>query len=803
MGAVLTLGILQAVEENAKIEESIFGTDELCFTMEWKAEEPLVPRLLYHRCENKTHAHDTGCSTTFYRDAKIVLLNEKGETIRDIFYSESITGASLVLPSFSGDNTWVTLTRWYEHEDFETDYISWNGEWITVQSRSVVNNWDDPDDYSEALIYRDWMVLEQYKMTDTGWEKVPFLGLWDIQAWHEPMTWTSSYEVWLPRTEKEVYLYLPQEVLKDVVVKRHICSPYPQSNTNFWSYDVVYKGQGATLYYFPNHVWFLYSKSGKHIDSHPKKETVNGVRWAYTIENGEASLGSRSYPYKALSHIDDNWVAVPKTLGGCPVTHIKRDAIPSYGINRVIIPSTIKTIEGPIFNAEFVWEDKHYLPKLTERETYKVGKDGCILSDEVEVELPQPSSRIVAELELPDELRELKAEHLRGYETIGVLRLPAGLKEIEAGAFGNIKIHAIRFPPAGTYFAHGDEIAKCRELCILQFEGAPPSHYVFDGLKEKRLVGEYLRDYKDAWLFDCRVFNDPRWLSSVEMKEVAALTPAKVLFEAIKSTPTGENWTEVNQPGWWLCFAEGLCSERIIKAGTELDYFDLRWGCTNVTHNHSYAHTSAWYGGEVTFLDTDGYPIATEKSYSCRGNIGIQLSPDEAFNSGLIGGKNCTDFLPLSIHWDGGCLKSVSVFTTLGDGGKIEGHVVQQTFLRYYDRWIELPSKYPISKFLQLEYGKNAFLYKYDPALDDKYTVYKVLPEEILDKIDKVYDLSPEFYPQWYPRLYWKYKVIADNQEAYLFVLPNKLWFIFSADNFELLYKSEPILQKVNTEKEE
>lgn len=74
------------------------------------------------------------------------------------------------------------------------------------------------------------------------------------------------------------------------------------------------------------------------------KETVSGITWTFTVENGCASVGG-GFSYTAVPKSTSGNIAVPSSLGGCPVTRIEGYAFYNCrDIIAVTIPDSIKSI---------------------------------------------------------------------------------------------------------------------------------------------------------------------------------------------------------------------------------------------------------------------------------------------------------------------------------------------------------------------------------------------------------------------------------------------------------------------------
>lgn len=83
----------------------------------------------------------------------------------------------------------------------------------------------------------------------------------------------------------------------------------------------------------------------------PSRETVDGVRWRYTVSSGRAIIGcARMQNRPAISVSKSGRLAIPSTLGGCPVTGVGERAFD--GCNRlasVVIPAGVTWIGTSAF----------------------------------------------------------------------------------------------------------------------------------------------------------------------------------------------------------------------------------------------------------------------------------------------------------------------------------------------------------------------------------------------------------------------------------------------------------------------
>lgn len=74
-------------------------------------------------------------------------------------------------------------------------------------------------------------------------------------------------------------------------------------------------------------------------------ETVNGITWTYTVENGEASVGGGSYSSPAVPRSTSGAITIPSTLSGNIVTGIGDFAFGKCsGLTSVTIPNSVTSI---------------------------------------------------------------------------------------------------------------------------------------------------------------------------------------------------------------------------------------------------------------------------------------------------------------------------------------------------------------------------------------------------------------------------------------------------------------------------
>lgn len=111
--------------------------------------------------------------------------------------------------------------------------------------------------------------------------------------------------------------------------------------------DCFRKGQFAILAKLCACICFVLASSLAVADN----EEVDGIRWEYTIDNGEATVGFRpGYWGCAIPSSTSGEIKIPNSLGGCPVVGIGNGAFSlCENITSVSLPETVRNIGDGAF----------------------------------------------------------------------------------------------------------------------------------------------------------------------------------------------------------------------------------------------------------------------------------------------------------------------------------------------------------------------------------------------------------------------------------------------------------------------
>ena len=94
-------------------------------------------------------------------------------------------------------------------------------------------------------------------------------------------------------------------------------------------------------------------------------ETVNGIKWNYTVSNGKASIYSGKHS-AAIPRTTSGAITIPSTLGGYPVTRIGEYAFYTcQNITSVTIPNDITSIDSSAFSWCYALENINIPNKVT------------------------------------------------------------------------------------------------------------------------------------------------------------------------------------------------------------------------------------------------------------------------------------------------------------------------------------------------------------------------------------------------------------------------------------------------------
>ncbi len=178
-----------------------------------------------------------------------------------------------------------------------------------------------------------------------------------------------------------------------------------------------------------------------------KVEIVDGICWSYTVSGGEATVGGGAGDY-AISPSTAGELAIPATLGGCPVTAIGKYAFDSCEyLTSVTIPSGVTSI------GEYAFKDCYELTSVTIPDgVTTIGQyafSGC--------------SKL-ASLELPDSITSIANAAFMHCECLTSVTIPAGVTDVETRVFDGCALLETVTIPAGVTSIDARAFADCGAL---------------------------------------------------------------------------------------------------------------------------------------------------------------------------------------------------------------------------------------------------------------------------------------------------------------------------------------------------
>ena len=274
------------------------------------------------------------------------------------------------------------------------------------------------------------------------------------------------------------------------------------------------------------------------------RETVDGVEWMFTVENGEATIVNWEDSWlPAIPDDTEGYLAIPATLGGCPVTSIGWNAFfCCYNLTHVLIPEGVRTVESHAFCS-------------------------CGLESVV----------------LPESL-----ETIEGYafvdDVLGEVAIPAGVTSIGSGAFYFTSVTNFVVSAENNHYKSADGVIFSKDGSILHFYpcGREDASYRvpagvatidFDAFRgawriDALDVGDEVVDIRRGAFDECSSLRTLRIganVSSVELGGVASFQFSAPSLEKIVVDEANETY----------CSIDGVLFS---KDGTQLLYFPAAIG---------------------------------------------------------------------------------------------------------------------------------------------------------------------------------------------------------------------------------
>lgn len=189
------------------------------------------------------------------------------------------------------------------------------------------------------------------------------------------------------------------------------------------------------------------------------KETVNGVEYKYSIENGQAAIKGESILGAAIPMSTSGELVIPSTLGGCPVTTIGSCAfLCRKSLTSITIHEGVTTIGPCAFGG---CKKLRAINVAVENPNYQ-SIDGVLYSKEGGTILAVPGA--LASITIPEGVTTIGGYAFAGCKAIKSITIPKGVTTIWNAAFrGCESLTSITIP--GSVMMIGEEaFGGCKAL---------------------------------------------------------------------------------------------------------------------------------------------------------------------------------------------------------------------------------------------------------------------------------------------------------------------------------------------------